>query len=92
MSIINHEDEVYKSVIGSDCFYCSGPVYPPGVYWVGSGGELLLHAPCVMELGLRLGRDVLEVEKRTRQYFAPGEVHTLRTRLVASEMWEGGHE
>jgi hypothetical protein len=86
MAIINYEERTYNRLIGRECFYCYGPVYPPGVMWMGSGGDLVLHPPCVLELYLRLGRDVLQIEQTTGQYFAAGDMHKLRTRLVASEM------
>lgn len=87
MAIINYKDEIYNRRIGRACFYCYGPIYPPGVMWMGSDDlAVVLHPPCVLELFIRLGRDVLQIEQTTGQYFAAGETHKLRTRLVASEM------
>lgn len=88
MSIINPNEPIYNTVIGQDCFYCYGPVYTPGVLWMGSTSEVVLHPPCVLELFLRLSRDVLEIEQKTGQYIAANEMHDIRTRLVASEIRE----
>lgn len=89
MSIVAYGEPVYERLIGSECFYCYKPVYPPAVMWMGASAEIVLHSPCFMELSLRMGRDVLEIEQKTGRYFAANEVHDLRTRLVASEMFSG---
>jgi hypothetical protein len=74
MAIIAHGAEpIYRELIGSECFYCYRPVYPPGVMWSGAAGELVLHPACVLDLFLRLGRDVWDVERRIGAYLAlPG--------------------
>src|SRR5688500_2655834 len=51
----------------TECFYCGKPAPPPAVMWTGKGGpgsyfDLILHPPCLMELFLRLGRDVWQLE------------------------------
>jgi hypothetical protein len=59
-------------LIGRPCFYCGQPVSAPAVYWRGCADHddpwLLLHAGCVLELFVRLARDVHEIEKRTRRH------------------------
>jgi len=57
-------------LVGRRCFYCGRPVQPPGVYWHGFGDEdvpwIVLHPGCVIDLFVRLARDVHEIECRTR--------------------------
>lgn len=82
MAIVKYVEEVYGDLIGKQCFYCFAPVYPPAVMWMGASAEmLLLHPGCVIELFLRLGRDVWEIECKTGQYFAlPGALYSKETK------------
>jgi hypothetical protein len=50
------------------CFYCWGPLDNPAIEWSGSTGFICLHPGCVVELAIRLVRDVHEVESRTGRY------------------------
>jgi hypothetical protein len=50
---------------GAPCFYCYEPLTDPSVMWRGQSGEIFLHPACVMELMLRLLRDVYETELKS---------------------------
>jgi hypothetical protein len=50
------------------CFYCFHPLDNPAVEWSGATGVICLHPACVLELAVRLFRDVHELECRTGQY------------------------
>lgn len=52
------------------CFYCGLPLRAIAVFWAGADGELWLHPACVVELTIRLYRDVHEVETGTHTYVA----------------------
>ena len=85
MAIVT-SDHPYKDYLGSECFYCSGPVQQHGIMWMGATGELLLHPHCVIELFLRLGRDGWALECQTGHSLAMSDPVELRTRLVTEEM------
>lgn len=55
---------------GQQCFYCYAPIRAIAVFWMGAAGELWLHPACVVELTIRLYRDVHEVECGTNTYVA----------------------
>jgi hypothetical protein len=73
-------------LIGRPCFFCGQPISAPAVYWRGCTDHddpwLLLHAGCVLELFVRLARDVHEVEHRTRRHVT---VECLRSDLMREE-------
>lgn len=52
---------------GRTCFYCYHAVADPAVVWSGATGEIFLHAPCVVELTIRLYRDVHQLETATHR-------------------------
>jgi hypothetical protein len=50
------------TALGRVCFYCNKPLIDPSVYWLGATGEIYLHPSCVLDLFVRLARDVHEAE------------------------------
>ena len=56
--------------VATRCFYCGRQIRAIAIYWIGDDGELWLHPPCVVELTIRLYRDVHEVEVGTQAYVA----------------------
>jgi hypothetical protein len=69
----------------ADCFYCGHPMTSPGIQWLGSTGEIWLHPGCVVELTIRLYRDVHEIECRSHLYMTARTTSDLRERLQAEE-------
>lgn len=61
MGIARHNG-VYGLPEGQECFYCGHTIRDVGIMWMGVGGEVYLHPPCVVELTIRLFRDVHEYE------------------------------
>ena len=50
------------TAVGHSCFYCGRDLQDPAVVWVGEArDEIYLHPDCVIELTLRLFRDLLEL-------------------------------
>ncbi len=47
------------------CFYCGNPTFDPAIVWSGFGGKIFLHPACCVELGIRVLRDVHELECKT---------------------------
>src|SRR5688500_13547536 len=102
MSIISSSEEIYNDLIGTPCLYCGEPIHPPAVMCMGYGEgeteedlvfgmmyptkEIVLHAPCVLELFVRLCKDIWTIEKSTGRKVACSPLFDLRTRLVAEEM------
>ncbi len=66
------------------CYYCGEPLTVPFVMWQGFGEAIGLHPPCVVELTIRLYRDVHEIECGPYGYVTDG-VARLRARLLAEE-------
>jgi len=59
----------YPSAKDRDCFYCYRPLDDPAVMWIGDG-EIYLHPHCVVDLTLRLFRDVHEIQTRqSREWY-----------------------
>jgi hypothetical protein len=56
----------------AQCFYCDQPLRAPSVDWMGATGTISLHPGCVVELTIRLYRDLHELECRTNVYIAKG--------------------
>ena len=68
------------------CFYCYRPLSAPFVHWLGSTGSIALHPPCVIELTIRLYRDVWEIECSPGYgYVTERSLTALRERLVREE-------
>ena len=63
-----------KKIEEVPCFYCGKSMSYPGIFWVGNsiGNEgsssLILHPACAVDLFLRLGRDVWEIECKSNTY------------------------
>jgi hypothetical protein len=62
------EQGIVHTAAGRHCFLCEGPLQDPSVYWMGATAEIALHAECVLDLALRLFRDVHEI--RNPAYYA----------------------
>ncbi len=65
------------------CFYCGRPLSFPFILWMGTS-DLALHPHCVVELSIRLFRDVHEVECKTDYVTAHSTLH-LREKLRRQE-------
>ena len=76
------QDQVRR---GAACFYCHKPLTSPCVHWMGSGFDLYCHPACVVELTIRLLRDVHEIECSTNTDITSRTTPELRQRLVAEE-------
>jgi hypothetical protein len=47
------------------CFLCGTATADPAVMWSGFSADIFLRPECAVEMTLRLGRDVHELEHRT---------------------------
>ncbi len=54
------------------CFYCGEALGHPAIEWAGETTTISLHPGCVVELTIRLYRDLHELESRTGAYLAKG--------------------
>ncbi len=79
------EPRLYFKTIGAgardwrtdeQCFYC---------HWSGSTGSICLHPTCVIELTIRLYRDVHEIECSSYGYVTERSLAELRERLLREE-------
>lgn len=58
--------QIVVTAQGEECFYCHHKLADPAIAWWGAGGiTIFLHPQCVVELAIRLFRDVHELECRT---------------------------
>jgi hypothetical protein len=55
-------EEMFGDLLGTECFFCYRPLTRPFVLWSGASGYLSLHPACVLNLFLRLARDVWELQ------------------------------
>ena len=69
---------------GQPCFYCYQTLTSPFVLWMG-GEALALHPGCVVELSIRLLRDVWQIEHTTGAYITSRALPELRERLMREE-------
>jgi hypothetical protein len=61
--LYHHQDE-WPEACSFVCFYCHHPITEkPFINWIGDS-TIYLHPPCVLELCLRLLKDVHEFECR----------------------------
>jgi len=67
-SPIPDEQGVVHTAIGQLCFLCEGELHDPAVYWSGTDVGIYLHPDCVLDLAVRMFRDVHEI--RTPAYYA----------------------
>ena len=77
-----------NSFLQARCYYCAAHLGSPFVMWMGAGEPLALHPRCVVELSIRLLRDVHQVECETGNDITnppkPGDqLVALRERLAA---------
>ena len=71
---------------GQPCYYCADILTDPFVLWMGIGEAIAMHPGCVVELSIRLLRDVWEVECRSNTYVTTRDpVAELRARLRRQE-------
>lgn len=82
-----HED--YAPLEGELCFYCHQRLRAPSVLWIGADGDIYLHPECVVELTIRLFRDLWELEC-SRGYVTSRTTAELRARLRAEEGIDDG--
>lgn len=54
--------DAYWGFTEGPCFYCDTPLTDPAVRWIGATGVITLHPRCVLDLFVRLARDVHETE------------------------------
>ena len=67
------------------CYYCYSPLTSPFVVWMGAGEPIALHPACVVELSIRLFRDVHEIECETDYVTRRDPLAELRERLQREE-------
>ena len=72
------------------CFYCGHGLASPFVIWMGFGEPIALHPACVVELAIRLFRDVHEIECAANAYITSRTLPELRERLRQEEGLRGG--
>lgn len=60
---ITGEPYPYNSARGRECFYCYLPLDDPAVMWIGEH-DIFFHPHCVLNLAIRLFRDVHEIQCR----------------------------
>ena len=71
MAIIHEGDEydTYFITNGWPCFYCHKPLTFPSVQWRGANIDpAVMHPKCVLELTIRLFRDLHEIELQSPRY------------------------
>jgi hypothetical protein len=56
------ESGIVFTAAGQICFYCYKPLSDPAVHWMGHEAHIYLHPRCVLDLFVRLARDVHETE------------------------------
>jgi hypothetical protein len=49
---------------GASCFVCSGPLVFPFIRWAGFDSQVDLNPECALHIGVRLMREVNEIEDR----------------------------
>jgi len=64
---------------GTSCFYCGYPLKGTIVAWWGNGADIYLHPSCVVELTIRMLRDVHEIECQTQTAITGGHSSVGRT-------------
>jgi hypothetical protein len=62
-----------NSFKGQRCYYCIDDLTSPFIVWQGGGDPVALHPRCVVELSIRLLRDVWEVECTSDTYITEME-------------------
>ena len=82
-----HPDAWYSATFREQpCFYCGGVLASPFIIWHGFGEAIALHPPCVIELTIRLYRDVHEIECSPGYgYVTERALPELRARLLREE-------
>ena len=66
------------------CYYCGHSLTSPFIAWMGAGEAIALHPACTVELGIRLFRDVHQIECET-SYVTSRTLPDLRERLQREE-------
>jgi len=66
-----HQQEEQRISEGASCFVCGGPLEFPFIRWAGPDSQVDLHPDCALHMGVRLMRDVNEVEDKYGPMTAP---------------------
>jgi hypothetical protein len=66
-SPIPDEQGSVHTAVGQECFLCGGGLHDPAVFWMGATAEVYFHPDCVVDLAVRMFRDVHEI--RTPGYY-----------------------
>ncbi len=59
-----YRDEDQRISEGASCFVCGTPLGFPFIRWAGPEAQVDMHPECVLHMGVRLMRDVNEVEDK----------------------------
>lgn len=78
-----YRDEDQRIAEGVSCFVCGARLEFPFIRWAGSGGQANMHPECTLHMGVRLMRDVNEVEE------IYGPMVTSPGRGVNPQWWRG---
>ncbi|MDQ3922821.1 MAG: hypothetical protein M3309_02645, partial [Actinomycetota bacterium] len=79
-----HQQEEQRISEGASCFVCGGPLEFPFIRWAGPDSQVDLHPDCALHMGVRLMRDVNEVEDKYGPMTAPpGSGHDPQGRTAA---------
>ena len=57
-----YRDEDQRISEGASCFVCGAPLEFPFIRWAGPDAQVDMHPECALHMGVRLMRDVNEVE------------------------------
>ena len=60
--IIRSADELKQHEFEDSCFLCHGKLTYPAVHWMGSTGDIVLHPACVLDLFVRMARDLHQIK------------------------------
>jgi hypothetical protein len=57
-----------RDLKNEECYYCGKEVKPPMVWWRGNP-DIFLHPECVIQLFIRMMKDVHEIQVKTHTRF-----------------------
>ncbi len=82
VAIYQQEDQ--RIAEGASCFVCGGSLGFPFICWPGPDSQVDLHPECALHMGVRLMREVNEVEDKYGPMTAPpGSGHDPQGRTAA---------
>ena len=58
-----YQQEDQRIAEGASCFVCGGPLRFPFIRWAGSDSQVDLNPECALHIGVRLMREVNEVDR-----------------------------